>query len=79
MFCRKKNNRIETQSTISLKNQMTTEELTIEVNKALEKSDLLNSDGGDITLISIEMISMLKCASGSLYKLQCEQMTLKQV
>jgi Fe-S cluster biogenesis protein NfuA len=33
---------------------MTTEELTIEVNKALENQTFLNSDGGDITLISIE-------------------------
>ena len=34
---------------------MTTEELTIEVQKALEEiRPFLNSDGGDITLISIE-------------------------
>jgi Fe-S cluster biogenesis protein NfuA len=45
---------------------MTTEELTIEVNKALENQTFLNSDGGDISLISIEMISMLKCASKEL-------------
>jgi hypothetical protein len=38
----------------------------------------LNSDGGDITLISIEDDKHVKCASKSL-KLQCEQMTLKQV
>ena len=35
--------------------KMTTEELTIEVEKALEEiRPFLNSDGGDITLISIE-------------------------
>lgn len=34
---------------------MTTEELTIEVEKALEEiRPFLNSDGGDISLISIE-------------------------
>jgi Fe-S cluster biogenesis protein NfuA len=33
---------------------MTTEELTIEVHKALGNQTFLNSDGGDITLISIE-------------------------
>ena len=34
---------------------MTTEELTLEVQKALEEiRPFLNSDGGDITLISIE-------------------------
>jgi hypothetical protein len=39
----------------SLKKEMTTEELTIEVEKALEEiRPFLNSDGGDITLISIE-------------------------
>lgn len=34
---------------------MTTEELTIEVQKALEEiRPFLNSDGGDITLVSID-------------------------
>ena len=34
---------------------MTTEELTLEVQKALEEiRPFLNSDGGDITLVSIE-------------------------
>ena len=34
---------------------MTTEELTIEVEKALEEiRPFLNSDGGDLSLISIE-------------------------
>jgi Fe-S cluster biogenesis protein NfuA len=34
---------------------MTTEELTTEVQKALEEiRPFLNSDGGDITLVSIE-------------------------
>jgi Fe-S cluster biogenesis protein NfuA len=33
---------------------MTTEELTTEVQKHLRKSDPFGTDGGDITLISIE-------------------------
>jgi Fe-S cluster biogenesis protein NfuA len=33
---------------------MTTEELMIEVEKHWKKSGLLNSDGGDISLVSIE-------------------------
>jgi hypothetical protein len=39
---------------------MTTEELTIEVQKHSKKLDLLNSDG-DITLISIEDDKHVKC------------------
>ncbi|MBU0941008.1 MAG: NifU family protein [Bacteroidetes bacterium] len=58
---------------------MTTEELTIEVNKALEEiRPFLNSDGGDITLISIEDDKHVKVRlEGACTSCSVNQMTLK--
>jgi Fe-S cluster biogenesis protein NfuA len=54
---------------------MTTEELTIEVQNS-KKLDLLNSDGGDITLISIEDDKHVKC-EGACTSCSVNQMTLR--
>ncbi|MFT5217556.1 MAG: Fe-S cluster biogenesis protein NfuA [Glaciecola sp.] len=58
---------------------MTTEELTIEVNKALEEiRPFLNSDGGDISLISIEDDKHVKVRlEGACTSCSVNQMTLK--
>ncbi|MBC5838338.1 NifU family protein [Flavobacterium muglaense] len=58
---------------------MTTEELTIEVQKALEEiRPFLNSDGGDITLISIEDDKHVKVRlEGACTSCSVNQMTLK--
>lgn len=58
---------------------MTTEELTIEVQKALaEIRPFLNSDGGDITLISIEDDKHVKVRlEGACISCSVNQMTLK--
>ncbi|MGO4819826.1 MULTISPECIES: NifU family protein [unclassified Flavobacterium] len=58
---------------------MTTEELTIEVQKALEEiRPFLNSDGGDITLISIEEDKHVKVRlEGACTSCSVNQMTLK--
>jgi Fe-S cluster biogenesis protein NfuA len=58
---------------------MTTEELTIEVNKALEEiRPFLNSDGGDITLVSIEDDKHVKVRlEGACTSCSVNQMTLK--
>ena len=58
---------------------MTTEELTIEVQKALEEiRPFLNSDGGDITLISIEDDKHVKVRlEGACVGCSVNQMTLK--
>jgi Fe-S cluster biogenesis protein NfuA len=58
---------------------MTTEELTIEVEKALEEiRPFLNSDGGDITLISIEEDKHVKVRlEGACTSCSVNQMTLK--
>lgn len=58
---------------------MTTEELTIEVQKALEEiRPFLNSDGGDITLISIEDDKHVKVRlEGACTSCSVDQMTLR--
>ena len=58
---------------------MTTEELIIEVQKALEEiRPFLNSDGGDITLISIEDDKHVKVRlEGACTSCSVNQMTLR--
>lgn len=58
---------------------MTTEELTIEVEKALaEIRPFLESDGGDITLVSIEDDKHVKVRlEGACTNCSVNQMTLK--
>ncbi|MBE0390315.1 MULTISPECIES: NifU family protein [unclassified Flavobacterium] len=58
---------------------MTTEELTIEVQKALEEiRPFLNSDGGDISLVSIEEDKHVKVRlEGACTSCSVNQMTLK--
>ena len=58
---------------------MTTEELTIEVQKALEEiRPFFNSDGGDITLISIEDDKHVKVRlEGACTSCSVNQMTLR--
>ena len=58
---------------------MTTDELTIEVQKALEEiRPFLNSDGGDITLISIEDDKHVKVRlEGACTSCSVNQMTLR--
>lgn len=58
---------------------MTTEELLIEVQKALEEiRPFLNSDGGDITLISIEDDKHVKVRlEGACTSCSVNQMTLR--
>ena len=58
---------------------MTTEELTLSVEKALEEiRPFLNSDGGDITLISIEDGKHVKVRlEGACISCSVNQMTLK--
>jgi Fe-S cluster biogenesis protein NfuA len=58
---------------------MTTEELTLEVQKALEEiRPFLNSDGGDITLVSIEDDKHVKVRlEGACTSCSVNQMTLK--
>jgi Fe-S cluster biogenesis protein NfuA len=58
---------------------MTTEELTSEVQKALEEiRPFLNSDGGDITLISIEEGKHVKVRlEGACTSCSVNQMTLR--
>jgi Fe-S cluster biogenesis protein NfuA len=61
------------------KNIMTTEQLTLEVQKALEEiRPFLNSDGGDITLISIEDDKHVKVRlEGACTSCSVNQMTLR--
>jgi Fe-S cluster biogenesis protein NfuA len=58
---------------------MTTEELTLTVEKALEEiRPFLNSDGGDITLISIEEDKHVKVRlEGACTSCSVNQMTLR--
>ena len=58
---------------------MTTEELFVEVQKALEEiRPFLNSDGGDITLISIEEVKHVKVRlEGACTSCSVNQMTLR--
>ncbi|MFV8325741.1 NifU family protein [Flavobacterium sp. ZS1P14] len=58
---------------------MTTEELTLEVQKALEEiRPFLNSDGGDITLVSIEDDKHVKVRlEGACTSCSVNQMTLR--
>jgi Fe-S cluster biogenesis protein NfuA len=58
---------------------MTTEELTIEVQKALQEiRPFLNSDGGDISLVSIEDWKHVKVRlEGACISCSVNQMTLK--
>jgi len=58
---------------------MTTEELTIEVQKALEEiRPFLNSDGGDISLVSIDDAKHVKVRfEGACTGCSVNQMTLK--
>ena len=58
---------------------MTTEELTIEVQKALEEiRPFLNSDGGDIKLVSIDGEKHVKVRfEGACIGCSVNQMTLK--
>ena len=58
---------------------MTTEELVVEVQKALEEiRPFLNSDGGDITLISIEEDKHVKVRlEGACTSCSVNQMTLR--
>ncbi|SFE44585.1 NifU family protein [Flavobacterium xueshanense] len=58
---------------------MTTEELFVEVQKALEEiRPFLNSDGGDITLISIEEGKHVKVRlEGACTSCSVNQMTLR--
>ena len=59
--------------------KMTTEELTLNVEKALEEiRPFLNSDGGDISLISIEDDKHVKVRlEGACTSCSVSQMTLK--
>jgi Fe-S cluster biogenesis protein NfuA len=61
------------------KQKMTTEELTHNVEKALEEiRPFLNSDGGDITLVSIEEGKHVKVRlEGACTSCSVNQMTLK--
>lgn len=61
------------------RNIMTTEQLTLEVQKALEEiRPFLNSDGGDITLISIEDDKHVKVRlEGACTSCSVNQMTLR--
>jgi Fe-S cluster biogenesis protein NfuA len=57
---------------------MTTEELMIEVEKHWKKSGLLNSDGGDISLVSIEEGKHVKVRlEGACTSCSVNQMTLR--
>tara|TARA_R110002126_G_scaffold96998_1_gene226466 strand:- start:81 stop:323 length:243 start_codon:yes stop_codon:yes gene_type:complete len=57
---------------------MTTEELTLNVEKALEEiRPFLQSDGGDITLISVEEHSVKVRLEGACVGCSVNQMTLK--
>jgi Fe-S cluster biogenesis protein NfuA len=58
---------------------MTTEELTVNIEKALEEiRPFLNSDGGDITLISIEDDKHVKVRlEGACTSCSVNQMTLR--
>ncbi len=58
---------------------MTQEELTLNVEKALEEiRPFLNSDGGDITLISIEDLKHVKVRlEGACFSCSVSQMTMK--
>ncbi|WP_339836668.1 NifU family protein [uncultured Maribacter sp.] len=57
---------------------MTTEELTLNVEKALEEiRPFLQSDGGDITLISVEENSVKVRLEGACVGCSVNQMTLK--
>lgn len=58
---------------------MTTEELVIEIEKALEEiRPFLNSDGGDITLVSVEDDKHVKVRlEGACTNCSVNQMTLK--
>jgi Fe-S cluster biogenesis protein NfuA len=57
---------------------MTTEELTLNVEKALEEiRPFLQSDGGDITLISVEEHSVKVRLEGACVGCGVNQMTLK--
>jgi Fe-S cluster biogenesis protein NfuA len=58
---------------------MTTEELTLNIEKALEEiRPFLNSDGGDITLVSIEDDKHVKVRlEGACISCSVNQMTLK--
>jgi Fe-S cluster biogenesis protein NfuA len=58
---------------------MTTEELTINIEKALEEiRPFLNSDGGDITLISIEDEKHVKVRlEGACNSCSVSQMTMR--
>ena len=58
---------------------MTTEELTLNVEKALEEiRPFLNSDGGDITLIAIEDAKHVKVRlEGACFSCSVSQMTMR--
>ncbi|SEK84108.1 Fe-S cluster biogenesis protein NfuA, 4Fe-4S-binding domain [Maribacter orientalis] len=57
---------------------MTSEELTLNVEKALEEiRPFLQSDGGDITLISVEENSVKVRLEGACVGCSVNQMTLK--
>jgi Fe-S cluster biogenesis protein NfuA len=57
---------------------MTSEELTLNVEKALEEiRPFLQSDGGDITLISVEEHSVKVRLEGACVGCSVNQMTLK--
>ncbi|WP_339650807.1 NifU family protein [uncultured Maribacter sp.] len=57
---------------------MTSEELTLNVEKALEEiRPFLQSDGGDITLISVEDYSVKVRLEGACVGCSVNQMTLK--
>lgn len=58
---------------------MTTEELTLNVERALQEiRPFLNSDGGDITLISIEEEKHVKVRlEGACYSCSVRQMTMR--
>ncbi len=57
---------------------MTTEELTLNVEKALEEiRPFLQSDGGDITLVSVEEHSVKVRLEGACVGCSVNQMTLK--
>jgi Fe-S cluster biogenesis protein NfuA len=74
-----KNYGIITLSNLSHHKDMTTEELTTEVQKALEEiRPFLNSDGGDITLVSIEDGKHVKVRlEGACTSCSVNQMTLR--
>ena len=58
---------------------MTTEELTLNVEKALQEiRPFLNSDGGDITLIAIEDAKHVKVRlEGACFSCSVSQMTMR--